>query len=71
MLVSNRTNFIDYSKKCPGLKGLKGRYYSKEEILDWANGEYVMEKKYFFEMKKHDFNILKVYPFLSKKMLDT
>ena len=70
MLVSNRKNFIDYSKKCPGLKGLKGRHYSKEEILDWANGEYEMEKKYFLEMKKHNFNILKVYPFLSKKMLD-
>ena len=29
-----------------------------------------MEKKYFLEMKKHNFNILKVYPFLSKDMLD-
>jgi len=28
--------------------------------------EYEMEKKYFLEMKKHDFNILKVYPFLPK-----
>ena len=70
MLVSSRKNFIDYSKKCPGLKVLKGRYYSKEEILDWAKKEYEMEKKYFLEMKKHKFNILKVYPFLSKDMLD-
>ncbi len=70
MLVSSRKNFINYSKKCPGLKVLKGRYYSKEKILDWANREYEMEKKYFLEMKKHDFNILKIYPFLSKDMLD-
>ena len=69
MLVSNRKNFINYSKKCPGLTALKGRYYSKEEILDWANREYEMEKKYFLEMKKHNFNILKVYPFLPKEML--
>ena len=26
---------------------MKGRRYSKEEILDWANREYEMEKKYF------------------------
>ncbi|NHJ19297.1 MAG: YkgJ family cysteine cluster protein [Candidatus Lokiarchaeota archaeon] len=70
MLVSNRKNFINYSKKCPGLKDLKGHYYSKEEILEWANKEYEMEKQYFLEMKKHKFNILKVYPFLSKDMLD-
>jgi len=70
MLVSSRKSFIDYSKKCPGLKTLKGRYYSKEEILDWANKEYEMEKQYFLEMKNHNFNILKVYPFLSKDMLD-
>jgi len=69
MLVSNRKNFINYSKKCPGLKVMKGRHYSKEEILDWAKGEYEMEKKYFLEMKKHNFNILKVYPFLSKDMV--
>ncbi|MFX1448797.1 MAG: YkgJ family cysteine cluster protein, partial [Promethearchaeota archaeon] len=70
MLVSNRKNFINYSKKCPGLKILKGRYYSSEEILDWANREYEMEKKYFLEMKKVNFDILKVYPFLSKDMLE-
>ncbi|MHA1477552.1 MAG: YkgJ family cysteine cluster protein [Promethearchaeota archaeon] len=69
MLVSSRKNFINYSKKCLGLKVLEGRYYSKEEILDWANREHEMEKKYFLEMRKHDFNILKIYPFLSKDML--
>ena len=69
MLVSSRKNFINYSKKCPGLKSLNGQYYSKEEILGWANKEYEMEKKYFLEMKKHKFNIFKIYPFLSKDML--
>jgi len=70
MLVSSRKNFINYSKKCLGLKVLNGRHYTKEEILDWANKEYEMEKKYFLEMKKHDFNILKIYPFLPEDMLD-
>ena len=69
MLVSSRKNFINYAKKCPGLKVLRGRYYSKEEILDWAKTEYEMEKKYFLDMKKNDFDILKVYPFLSRDML--
>ena len=69
MLVSSRKNFINYSKKCPGLKVLKGRRYSKEEILDWANKEYEMEKKYYLEMQKHNYNILKIYPFLFKDMV--
>ena len=70
MLVTSRKNFINYAKKCPGLKVLKGKHYSKEEILDWANKEYEMEKKYFFEMRRNDYNIFKVYPFLSKDMLN-
>ena len=69
MLVSSRKNFIDYAEKCPGLKTLKGKHYSKEEILDWANREYEMEKEYFFELRRNDFNIFKVYPFLSKDMI--
>ncbi len=70
MLVTSRKNFINYAKKCPGLKVLKGKYYSKEQILDWAKKEYEMEKEYFFEMRRNDFNIFKVYPFLSKDMLN-
>ena len=69
MLVSNRKNFVNYSKKCPGLKVLKGKHYTREEILDWATKEYEMEKDFFFEMKKNDFNILKVYSFLPKDMV--
>ena len=69
MLVSSRKIFIDYAKKCPGLNTLKGKYYSKEEILDWATKEYEMEKEYFFKMRQNDFNIFKVYPFLSKDMI--
>ncbi|MFX1374825.1 MAG: YkgJ family cysteine cluster protein [Promethearchaeota archaeon] len=71
MMVSNKKNFDSYTKKCKGLQLLKGHYYSREEILDWAKKEYEIEKKYFLEMKKHKFNILKVYPFLSKEMLQT
>ena len=70
MMVSSQKNFVDYSKKCPGLQKLKGRFYSKREILDWAKAEYEMEKKYFLEMKKNNFDIFKVYPFLPEDMVD-
>ena len=69
MLFSSRKNFVDYAKKCPGLKVLKGKYYSKKDILGWANKEYEMEKKYFFEIRRNDFNIFKVYPFFRKIFL--
>jgi Fe-S-cluster containining protein len=70
MMVSSRKNFINYSKKCPGLRTLKGRFYSKQSILDWAQKEYIMEKKYFLEMKNNNFDILKVYTFLPKDMVN-
>lgn len=69
MLINNLKNFTAYSKKCPALqKSLEneGKYYSKEEILKWATEEYEMEKKFFLEMKKHNFDIFKVYKFLPK-----
>lgn len=69
MMVSSRKNFEDYTKKCKGLQVLKGKYYSRDDILNWAKTEYKIEKKYFLEMKKNNFDIFKVYPFLSKKML--
>jgi len=69
MMVSSKKNFDDYTKKCKGLQVLKGKYYSRDEILNWAKQEYEIEKSYFLEMKKHNFDILKVYPFLSKKMV--
>ncbi|MEE9378921.1 MAG: YkgJ family cysteine cluster protein [Candidatus Lokiarchaeia archaeon] len=70
MMVSSKKNFDNYTKKCKGLQVLKGQYYSSTEILNWAQLEYEIEENYFFEMKKHNFNILKVYPFLSKEMLE-
>jgi Fe-S-cluster containining protein len=70
IMVSNTKNFYNYSKKCPGLRELKGKFYSKEKILEWAQAEYTMEKKYFLKMKKTDFDILKVYPFLPKELLE-
>ncbi|MFX1278920.1 MAG: YkgJ family cysteine cluster protein [Promethearchaeota archaeon] len=70
MMVSNRKNFEDYTKKCKGLQILKGKYYSGEEILEWARKEYEIEKNYFIEMKKQNFNIQKVYPFIPKEMLN-
>ncbi len=70
MMVSSRKNVINYSKKCKGLRLLQGHYYSRREILSWANEEYRIEKEYFIEMRKNDFNILKVYPFLTEDMID-
>ena len=69
MMVSSSKNFIDYTKKCKGLQISKGKFYSKREILVWAKEEYKIERNYFLEMKKNDFDILKVYPFLPKEML--
>ena len=60
ILILVRKNFTNYAKRFLGLKVLKGKQYSKEEILDWANREYEMEKQYFFEMRRNDFNIFKV-----------
>ena len=73
ILVTSRKNYVNYSKKCPGLKESlvkKGEYYSAEQILTRATEEYEIEKKYFFEMKKHDFDINKVYPFLPKNFVE-
>ena len=70
MMVSSRKNVINYSKKCKGLRLLEGHHYSRREILYWATEEYRIEKEYFLEMKKHDFDILKVYPFLPEDMVD-
>jgi len=69
MMVSSRKNFIDYTKKCKGLQISKGKFYSKQEILNWAKEEYKIEKNYFFEMRKYKFDISKVYHFLPEEML--
>ena len=73
MMVSSRKNVTEYADKCPGLKGTlknEGKFYSREEILDFAQREYDLEKEYFLKMKANDFNILKVYPFLPKELLE-
>ena len=70
MMVSSKKNFENYTKKCKGLQQLQGQFYTREEILKWAKQEYEIEKKYFLKMRKYNFDILKVYPFLSKKMLE-
>ena len=69
MMVSSTKNFENYAQKCKGLQVLKGKFYTKEEILNWAQEEYDIEKKYFLEMKKNNFNIMKIHPYLSKEML--
>ena len=69
MMVSSKKNIEDYKKRCKGLQLSEGKYYTKEEILEWAKKEHEIEKNYFLEMKKHSFNIKKIYPFLTKEML--
>jgi len=66
--ASGWKNLVDYSKKCPGLRDSlsnKGKFYSKEDILKWAKREYIIEKKFFLEIKKKNFDIFSVYEFLS------
>jgi len=73
ILVSSPKNYVNYSKKCPGLRESldnKGQFYSAEQILAWANEEYLIEKNYFLEMRKYDFDIYKVYPFLPKNFVE-
>ncbi len=72
MMVTNKgkLNLEDYAKKCEGLRLMKGTFYSPEEILKWATEEYEIEKIYIFEMKKHNFDISKMYPFLPKEMIE-
>lgn len=67
--TKGKINLDDYAKKCDGLRLLKGKFYPPEEILNWAREEYEIEKAYFLEMKKNDFDILKLYPFLPKEIL--
>lgn len=72
MMVTSRSNVIEYAKKCPGLQASlkgQGKYYDRQEIQKWAKAEYEMEKKYFLELKESNFDILKVYPFLTEEML--
>lgn len=68
--IESRKNFQEYAKKCPALSELKGKFYSAEEILKWANKEYELEKTYFLEMKKNNFDIFKVYKFLPEDIED-
>jgi len=70
MMISNRSNFTNYSKKCPGLRELKGNFYSKENIVEWARAERKLELNYFLKMKANGFDILKLYPFLPKQLLE-
>jgi len=71
MLIKSVRNFRKYSRECPGLqKSLKekGKYYSREEVIEWAKREYKIEKKYFLKMKKNDFDIYKVYKYLPEDL---
>ncbi|MFX1238757.1 MAG: YkgJ family cysteine cluster protein [Promethearchaeota archaeon] len=72
MLVSKKSknNFDDYAKKCKGLGLLKGKFHSAKTILKWAKKEYEIERDYFLEMKKYNFDISKIYPFIPKELLE-
>lgn len=72
-LISSPSRVKDYSKRCPALRNsLKKRVstlYSRDELLRWGQKEYEIEKAYFLEIKRHNFDILKVYPFLPAEMI--
>jgi len=68
MMVSSEKNLRDYAKKCPGLKKTlkgEGKFYKKEEIVEWALKEQKVELEYFLKLKAHNFDIFQVYPFLA------
>jgi hypothetical protein len=72
MIVNNIRNLHKYSRECPALKDSlnnEGEFHSRKEVIEWVKKEYEIEKKYFLEMKKNNFNILKVYKFLPEDML--
>ncbi|MBN1214288.1 MAG: YkgJ family cysteine cluster protein [Candidatus Lokiarchaeota archaeon] len=69
ILIKNMRNFRKYSKECPALRNSlekKGELYKPEQILEWAKKEYELEKGFFIEMKKNNFDIFKTYKFLPK-----
>ena len=69
MLIKNMRNFRKYSRECLALrKSLEkiGKLHSPEQIIDWAKREYELEKNFFLEIKKNNFNIFKTYKFLPK-----
>ncbi|MFO8017653.1 MAG: YkgJ family cysteine cluster protein [Promethearchaeia archaeon] len=71
MLMTKRKNFLTYARKCPGLKlsrKNKGKFRSYQEILNWIQREEQIEERYFLELKEAEFDIFKVYPFLSKEI---
>lgn len=68
MMVSSRKNILEYSNKCPGLQKERGKYYGKEEILEWARKEYEIEKEFFLKMRENDFDLFKTYDFLPKEL---
>ncbi len=67
MMVTSPKAINEYSKKCPGLKDLNGKdskFYSKDEIYEWAKHEQEIEEDFFLKMKRNKFDIFKVYKFL-------
>lgn len=67
MMVKDFKEIKEYANKCPGLKDLNkkdAKYYSRDEIYDWAKREQEIEVDFFLKMKKNNFDIFKVYEFL-------
>jgi Fe-S-cluster containining protein len=74
MMVESQKNLVSYAKKCPGLKDSfdhKGSFYDKDEILEWARKEQEIELNYFLKIKICKFDISRVYPFLSKELMQS
>lgn len=71
MMVSSPKNIKEYSEKCPGLRNMNnngGRFYSREEIYQWAKKEQEIELEYFLKMKENNFDIYKVFPWLPRNL---
>lgn len=68
MLMTVRKKFLAYARKCPGLKLSRknqGNFHSREQMDKLMEKEEKLEQDYFLTLKKADFDIFRVYPFLS------
>lgn len=66
MLITNEKMFRIIEKDCLGINktGNKENFYSKDKIISISLKEKQIEHNFYLEMKKNNFKIKDVYPFL-------
>ncbi len=69
IMITDEDYYTNYSKNCKGLQSGKGRQYSPKQILTWAGKEQKRELKYFLKLKKNNFDLFKIYPWLPRNFI--